>query len=228
MQIKGNSKSVMIPARSHDGEFDLPGWPRTASFSCLGGIIENDGGHSADIKHAVAAMWRAFFATAGAPQAKESLAIQSRRNLLQKSARSLLAARCPRWPPTEAMLKHIGRTQRRMLAAISRLPPNPGEDAGAYMRRRARCASDESRRQGLWSEFVLRRCKSWGQPLQRATAWPNPSWAARALALDTRAMLMQRRVDRGSLPTGGRTGTRVSWGRVNPRWQESCVRMGIL
>ena len=98
-------------------------------------------------------------------------------------------------------------------------PPRPGESAAEFAQRRLTAARTWARSHGRWSQRAASRIHHWHEHLLRGHS-PS-SWAARLCQVQGPQWLLQQRLNAGSLPSGGRTNTRVRPGRPAQRWHDT-------
>ena len=218
LRIKPGSREYMV-AEGCDPEITLPdGWSQTRCFAALGHVLQPDGGTEESWRRTKAAMWRSFFANAGSQRARR-LPLPSRLALVNRAVLPSLDYRCSRWPVTRRRMNEIRAVQHKMVAIIMRIPMDPGELPGDYVRRRARRASEQCRQLGQWSLRYADRVVSWHDHLHRPLN--ARSWAAQLYNFRGHAWLVAQRLAAGSVSVfAGRTGTRVAPGHVRTRWHD--------
>ena len=145
--------------------------------------------------------------------------------LLRRAVAPQFAFRCSRWAPQKQIADELDRTQRKMMAAMTKTARNPGEEFADYFRRRGRIAGKLCRDQGLWSTLWFQRALRWDGHLARPRNLD--SWAARLRSHHDRDWFIQRRLRftafEGSSVLAGKTGTRASRGKVQMRWRDGIV-----
>ena len=126
--------------------------------------------------------------------------------------------RMSRWPPQRTVATSLDAMQAKMLAIASNMQRRPDEDGLSFLRRRGRYARTLARRHGLWSQHWHNRVLNWDAHLDRHS--DHPATAIRDWH-DSKWLMLQRLLSGSSSIFAGKTGTRATSGKVQPRWQES-------
>ena len=186
----------------------------------LGHVISHDASPWPDLLDWRARCWRSFFANSGAKAAR-ALNPAARLQLIGRTAGTHLDWKSSKWPVSPGIREFISATQRKVYASALRVAPVPGEDPGAYARRRGRLGAAAAARAGLWADRHRDRAIAWHAHLLRAP--PSHSWASGLVGRNGPEWIRARRAERGASALGGATGTRARPGRPHPRWEESVV-----
>eukprot|EP00969_Alexandrium_andersonii_P003755 162877-Alexandrium_andersonii.AAC.1 len=73
-------------------------------------------------------MWRAFWGAAGS-QITRDAPFHAKLRSLHRSVLPVFDFKCSRWPPQRTVSEEVDRLQRRLVAILQRLRPQPGGDA---------------------------------------------------------------------------------------------------
>lgn len=215
LSIKPTSREFLQPRGADPAPAD--GWATGPTMLLLGCLLQSSGAVDQCVNRCLGKARGATFGTvrrrgfARLPQA-----IQWRLVRAAGGPRVLWAA--ARWPWSQATARLLDAAQRRMAVACTHARRGPREEPAAFVRRRAHEVSRLIGPNGRWSRMHGQRVLRWNSHLARA---PNSgTWPALLLQWRGRAWLQARRVELGSLPSGGRTGTRVAPGGVATRWHD--------
>ena len=218
LRIKPASRSCTVSRGSTEAPACQSKWPLCAEFRALGHVLQDNGDSRACWTQTKRNMWRAFFGNCSA-RASEHLGVDRRYMLLQRSVVPLFDYRNTRWPPHNQLGKEIDQVQRKMVAAITRVPSVPDDSPERYVRRRNSVVKAVCEEMGWWSARHCKRVVAWRDHLQR----PANSWSWPAVLYEFRGsdFLARLRAAHSSNVFGGRTGTRVAPGHVATRWHDS-------
>ena len=153
-----------------------------------------------------------FFGNCKSVKAKK-LTIGANLRLLNRAVLPVLRHRCSRWPGNRATFDEIRSVQRKMVAAIVRLPAEPGEDAVTYVRRRNAAMTNLISRDASWNLDYCNRLAAWDAHLHRPRN--KHSWPSKMVGFQASEWLEAHRAMRHC-----GTGTRVSRGGPATRWHE--------
>ena len=220
--IKASSKVVMYPSGATNRNVFGEGWQVVQEFPVLGHILSDTGGVRACWQACRKNMWRAFWGNCKSKLLRNDKGKSL--TLLSRSVYPVLNFRVSRWPPQKIISQELDQTQAHMVASILRYRPSPGEDLGAFHRRRMRDARAIAATNGRWSSRWFDRFERWNEHLHRH---PDHS-STRLLAWKDAAWLRERRAtSAASNPNrwnawsclAGRTDTRCCSGYVAQRWE---------
>ena len=212
LDIKASSRSCMVPRGSTEVPADAGRWPLVTEFVALGHVLQRSGATHACRRKTLQAMWRAYFGNCQAPSAKQ-LPVSLRIRLLNCSVLPVLRHRCSRWPGNLATYKDIGAAQRKMLAAIVRVPQEPDEPVADYVRRRHKAVGALIGKDVAWDQDYCKRLIAWDSHCRRERN--RRSWASKLVSYNAADYLEARR----ALAYRG-TGTRALGGFPATRWHE--------
>ena len=204
LKMKPTSRACMTPRGSSLVPDDSGKWPLCSEFSVLGHVLQDNGDST-------------FFGNCAAKSAK-LCNVESRFRLLQRCVVPCLDFRNTRWPAHQKLSTEQDRLQRKMVACIMGMKMIPGDTPEMFIRKRNRTVTAVCEEQGLWSKRHCKRLIQWRDHISRsrnAHSWPAVLHEYRGFQ-----WLLERRIERGSGPLAGRTGTRAEAGHVATRWHD--------
>jgi len=218
LHIKPSSRSCLVPKGSSDVSVDPERWPQVDTMPALGHIIADDGSPMPCWRECSKKAWKAFYANAKKGR-DGGAGLQLTLRSLQTSVASVINFRNTRWPVGKTICKQIDICQRKMIAALQRVPPYPYEDPAHYNRRRGKEAAKLAEQHGRWSNKYMQRVIDWHRHLQRHQGihyWPSALYSYHG-----EDWLRNQRLIAGSTSLfAGRTGTRAQPGPVVTRWED--------
>ena len=221
LDIKASSREVMC-CKNQLNEASSE-WKHVKVLNMLGHFVAFDGGVSADWALTKPRMWAVFYKNSGSYKVQGG-DIETKLSLLLRTVFCTVNWKFSRWPFQKTVAVEMDAMQVNMVSMISRVPKNDSEDWVTWVRRRRRLARNVCGRIGFWSEAWAKRTIEWHEHIQRHPGvmrdllmWHDSHWLqaqrSRFVAADGSA------TTRNSL-IAGRTGTRASGGRPQPRWEE--------
>ena len=196
-------------------DVDLQRWPVAQPCIVLGHRVAPDGSSAPSWRHTSAAMWRAYWKSAGQTGIT---ATNLRRAALLREVAPILDFHSGGWALTRTLLKQVDAMHRSMTALSMRLAPRPSEPIDIFHRRRCREAARHIGND-RWGRRAQQRVVNWGAHLRRPANAASP--AARVLRFHDRLWLQNLRVQRGSRTSAaGQTGTRRFPGQPALRWED--------
>eukprot|EP00928_Gymnodinium_smaydae_P021212 TRINITY_DN18258_c1_g1_i1.p1 TRINITY_DN18258_c1_g1~~TRINITY_DN18258_c1_g1_i1.p1 ORF type:complete len:557 (+),score=32.02 TRINITY_DN18258_c1_g1_i1:406-2076(+) len=144
-------------------------WCYTRVFEILGHRICANGSIVHDFDAVVKIMMRAFWANAGAQQAKH-LSGKSKWKLVSRAVEPHFRWRCSRWPMSKYYVDALNRWQRNFAIKCIKLTPSAylNETTAAELKRtRARTAGAFCKNVGLWSDIWKNRVVQWQAHIAR-------------------------------------------------------------
>ncbi|CAK0839546.1 unnamed protein product [Prorocentrum cordatum] len=192
-------------------ETQFPGWQTVNDFPVLGHTFAANGSVAPCIQKTKKAVWKAFFANAGAASFSRAPR-QVKLRLISRSCLAPFACRCSRWPPRAEQLAMVDRLQTRLVATAVRMRKCPGDSAESFARN-ARAAR-KAREHGRWSTFWCKRVVDWDNHIKRAHC--QQQWGTRLVLWHDGHWLQNRRRRHHR----ERPRTRVCLGQPAARWGE--------
>ena len=224
LSIKPSSRVAMPVAGAaelqdlDDFALQWPDWKFSASFRCLGGLLDSRGSALEDFDEVKKAVLTAVILNSGS-HVKRALGDAQKRALLERVALSRLDYRSTRWPRSETLNKKQDALQRRCLSILFGSARLQGEDVDTWQRRRSREAGALAREHGTWSNRHAVRVTNWRHHVERADA--RGELIAHIWAWRDRAWRQRARMAAGSESRdAGRLGLRAVT-HVCPRWEDS-------
>lgn len=145
---------------------------------------------------------------------------------LQRVVWPAISFRAASWAPTPAMEQEIDRFLRWAVAQATGAKKRPGEDVGAFLRRRAKAVARTIPPGKGWGRQCAISARRMYDRMrdERAGRWPHElAWSQNA------EWLRERRLAEGSASSSaGRLGVRAAIGRVAPRLSEYAPRAPTL
>ena len=170
LDIKASSKECMPPRYSPEA-FPTCDYVPVSSLRVLGHHISNDGSIREDWNRVRQSMWKAFWRNCGSSRAR-CLPLPVRLKLLERTVYSVVSYRFSRWPPQNQIALEVDQVQASMICYILSVRPIPGEEIGAFCRRRMRLAHAQARTCGTWSAKWFSRFLEWDSHLLRHPELP--------------------------------------------------------
>ena len=134
-------------------------------------------------------MWRAFWANAGASNAK-GIPFRHKLSLIQRATLSIGDQHFARWAFTLDRAKRLDRMQRKMLLVCAGLGAYTAESPEEFWSRRRRTAGKLQSELGKWSVRWATQVTNWKAHIERD---PNFSWPSQLHRVRTADELQQRR-----------------------------------
>ncbi|CAK0886174.1 unnamed protein product, partial [Prorocentrum cordatum] len=169
------------------GETQFPGWQTVNELPVLGHTIAANGSVVPCIQKTKKAVWKAFFANAGAASFSKA-PLQVKLWLISRSCLAPFAYRCSRWPPRAEQLAMVDRLQTRLVTAAMRMRKCPGDNAESFAQRRNARTARKAWEHGRWSTFWCKRVVDWDGHIRNCdTSDVIPEWDGADLAWEVYA-----------------------------------------
>ena len=171
-------------------------------------------------------MWKSFFCNFGKGKVR-TVPDKQKIELLKRAVRPSLTFRCSIWPPQKTIGREVDSLQRKMLSLVCPVRRQAGECPAQHALRRGRHVSRLIGQSQLWSKHWYGRSGRWDEHVRRGHTC---KWNHALLSFNNADWLQNQRLQfaseftsrvRGLTMFAGRTGTRASAAKVQPRWEES-------
>ena len=135
-------------------------WPQVDSMEVLGAQLQQDAHIGKNVDATMLRLWRAFVGSVVCSFIR-SLNANLKLRLVSRTLRPCLEIRKARWPMSSQVLRVDGSAQRKMISIVLTERRRPGEESGAFTRRRARAVTTLIRKGGdaeCWQRRHVDRC----------------------------------------------------------------------
>jgi len=236
LSVKEGSRSCLVASGSQEETPDESRWPQFAHYDVLGHTISNTGAIRASWLKCRAKMWASFYANFGGSAIKKA-SVTHKMKCIERAVRPVMSYRSSIWAPQKQVASELDAMHRKMISVACPTRRAAGEDSDQYARRKGRYASSLAKDTGLWSKHWFDRALAWDEHVHRNRS--GCKWNRSLLAFHDASWLQQQRSAFAANAStrlrpwtifSGRTCTRASAGKVQPRWQEAVqkVRSGTL
>ena len=203
--------------RNSEQDKDCRAYKWSSPFKVLGCSVGRAGTAWPDFDEAYLAVWRRLWAGAKSRNASK-LQFDLKLKEISRVCWPSIGYRCSWWPVGSTLLGRVESLQNSIVACLLRLPPEAGESADSYVRRRGREARKIVRSSECWRLKVCERVVSWHEHVERGHVF---SWAVEVQKCRGSTWLQGQRLLNNSFSAfAGILSLRANPGRPHVRWDE--------